>query len=98
MTDDDARWAEALTALERGPTPLIRARVRRLRLVVLGVVVLMLIPALTIPFLLPDRPDRPAGDDPAPVLEVAGLVVMGWRSSSSSPPWSSCSGRTADVG
>jgi drug/metabolite transporter (DMT)-like permease len=76
-TADEERWAEALTALEHGPTPLIRARVRRLRLVVLGVVVLLLIPALTIPFLRPDRPDRPAHEEPATALEVAGLVVMG---------------------
>jgi hypothetical protein len=75
-TDDDARWAEALASLEHGPTPVVRARVRRLRLVALGILGLLMVPALLLPFLLPDRPDRPAPDEPTTALEVIGLVAL----------------------
>jgi hypothetical protein len=75
-TDDEARWAEAMASLEHGPTPAVRARLRRLRLLILAGVVVVVVPALLIPLLLPDRPDRSASDDPATALDVAGLVVM----------------------
>jgi hypothetical protein len=76
-TDDETRWAEALTSLEHGPTPAIRARVRRQRRLVLGIAGAGLLVAVLVPLLLPDRPERSASDDTSTALEVAGLVVMG---------------------
>ena len=74
--DDETRWAEAMTSLEHGPTPAVRARLRRQRLAALGGVAVVMVPALLIPLLLPDRPDRSTSDDAVTALEVAGLVVM----------------------
>ena len=72
---DEQRWAEALEALGHGPTPAVRARVRRLRLLLSGLVVLALVPALLIPVLLADGSDRSTSDEPTTALDVAGLVV-----------------------
>ena len=77
MTDEDARWAEALTSLEHGPTPTVRARVRKRLRLILGIAGPVLLVGLVVPLLLPDRPDEPRADDGTTALEFAGLVVMG---------------------
>ena len=74
--DDEARWAEALRSLEQGPTPAVRARLRRIRLLALAGGVAVAVPALLIPLLLADRSDRAPSDDPTTALDVVGLVVM----------------------
>jgi hypothetical protein len=67
-----------MRSLEQGPTPAVRARLRRLRLLTLGCLVVVTVVGLLIPLLLlPDRPDRSASDDPATALDVAGVIVMG---------------------
>ncbi len=77
-SDDDARWSEALTSLQHGPTPFLRARVRRQRNLVLGIAGAGLLVAVLVPLLaLPDRPDGSSSDDATTVLEVLGLVLMG---------------------
>ena len=77
MADDDARWAEALTSLEHGPTPAVRARVKKRRRLVFGIAGPVLLVTVLLPLLLPDRPDRPSSDDGSSAAEVVGLVVMG---------------------
>ena len=75
-TGDDARWAEALTSLEQGPTPAVRARVRKRRRLIFGIAGPVLLVTVLLPLLLPDRPDRPGSDDGSSAWEVVGLVVM----------------------
>lgn len=77
MVDGGARWAEALASLEHGPTPAVRARVTKRRRLVLGIAGSVLLVAVAVPLLLPDRPDEPSADDGSTALEVIGLVVMG---------------------
>jgi hypothetical protein len=75
--DDEARWAEALRSLEQGPTPAVRARLRRIRLLTLAGVVVVALLALLVPLLLADRPHRAPSDDPTTALDVVALVVLG---------------------
>ncbi len=75
--DDEARWAEALTSLEHGPTPELRAKVRRSWVGILGIAGVGLLVAVLVPLLLlPDRPERSSSEDTSTALEVTGLVVM----------------------
>lgn len=80
MTDrtHEQRWADALTSLEHGPTPELRAKVRRSWVVVLGIAGVGLLVGVLVPLLLvPDRPTSSSSDEAATVLEISGLVVMG---------------------
>jgi hypothetical protein len=78
--DDEARWAAALTSLEHGPTPALRARARRRFRLVLGIGAVALLVAVLVPLLLllplPDRPDRPDRVGATSALDVTALVVM----------------------
>jgi hypothetical protein len=76
VTDDEARWAEALTSLERGPTDDVRRRVRRTRLLAAGIAAAVVIVGLLGPVLLPDGSDEPSRSSVPQELRITGLVVM----------------------
>jgi hypothetical protein len=85
--DDEVRWAEAQSILDRTPTESAEVRLRRSRRLRLGVIVglaLVLTTAITVAFLLVSDPARlrPERDPATPqvvlgfVLSVVALVVM----------------------
>ncbi|MGY2081892.1 hypothetical protein [Modestobacter sp. SYSU DS0657] len=103
MTDDDRRWAEALSVLDRAPSADTRDRLRRARLLrwswALAVAVLALAGGLLLAVLAGDElvPDPgPSGGWPAAglVVQCAGLAVMlgygvvAWRTGLFRAAWS----------
>jgi hypothetical protein len=93
-TDDEVRWAQAMSVLDRAPSPTAQQRLRRYRVLrwafVAGVVLVTAAVVLLVVVVLIDR--RGPDVDPSPwrettglVLTVVGLVVIvaggviGWR-------------------
>jgi hypothetical protein len=74
--DDEARWAEAQSILQSGPGPERRRRLRRLRVRLRVLLVVLLVPAVAVPFLASEDAGPSDGRGVSSGQEMLGLVLL----------------------